>query len=181
MQSYRKSIRSHFLFYERLYHETLLCTLSNFVEGQVTDTGWKNGFAQICSLEICHQDINPEQQTYSKHGKCHICLVIYTPCFCCSIFTYLRHICKEQICVSPCFLPSVHVRDLDVFTAGHSITWQIQYSRTPVTRTLKGNEEQLELARVWVMWVDGKSQFAMLKIQFAMLKIDSYWFFSTSA
>ena len=72
------------------------------------------------------------------------------------------------------FLPSVHVRDLDVFTAGHNITWQIQYSRTPVTRTLKGNEEQLELARVWVMWVDGKSQFAMLKIQFAMLKIDSY-------
>lgn len=47
MQSYRKSIRSHFLFYERLYHETLLCTLSNFVEGQVTDTGRKNGFAQI--------------------------------------------------------------------------------------------------------------------------------------
>ena len=90
-----------------------------------------------------------------------------------NIYIFATYLQGANLCKS-IFLPSVHVRDLDVFTAGHSITWQIQYSRTPVTRTLKGNEEQLELARVWVMWVDGKSQFAMLKIQFAMLKIDSY-------
>ena len=42
--------------------------------------------------------------------KCHICLVIYTPCFLVckcgihsSVFTYLRHICKEQICANPFF------------------------------------------------------------------------------
>ena len=90
-----------------------------------------------------------------------------------NIYIFATYLQGANLCKS-IFMPSVHVRDLDVFTAGHSITWQIQYSRTPVTRTLKGNEEQLELARVWVMWVDGKSQFAMLKIQFAMLKIDSY-------
>ena len=143
----------------------------------------KNGFAQICSLEICRKDINPEQQTYSKHGKCHICLVIYTPCFLVckciyhlhlllNIYIFATYLQGANLCKS-IFLPSVRVM-LDVFTAGHSITWQIQYRRTPVTRTLKGNEEQFELARVWVMWVDGKSQFAMLKI-------DSYWFFSTSS
>ena len=69
----------------------------------------------------------------SKDVKCHICLVIYTPCFLvckcriyhlCPIFTplvftNLRRICKEQICANPfsrpvferrrCFLVVVHV------------------------------------------------------------------------
>ena len=48
-----------------------------------------------------------------------------------------------------------------------------KYGGTAVTRTLKGNVKHFELARVRVIWVDRK-------IQFAMLKIDSYWFFSTS-
>ena len=48
-----------------------------------------------------------------------------------------------------------------------------KYSRTPTTRTLKGNEKQFELARVRVIGVDWK-------IQYAMLEIDVYWFLSTS-
>ena len=47
------------------------------------------------------------------------------------------------------------------------------YSRTPITRTLKGNEKQFELARIRVIGVDWK-------IQYAMLEIDVYWFLSTS-
>ena len=38
-----------------------------------------------------------------------------------------------------------------------------QYSRTPVTSTLKGNKKQLELAGVQVIGVHCKIQFAMLK------------------
>ena len=51
----------------------------------------------------------------------------------------------------------------------------VQYSWTPVTQTLKGNKnnEQCELGTIWVIGVDGK-------IQFAILKTGSYWFFSTS-
>ena len=42
-------------------------------------------FAQICSLRI-------RWNIYGKHGKCHICLVIYTPCFLvCKCGTY--HLC----------------------------------------------------------------------------------------
>ena len=48
------------------------------------------------------------------------------------------------------------------------------YSGTPGTRTVKGNEEQFELARIRVDGVD-------CKIQFAVSNIDSYRFFSTSA
>ena len=40
------------------------------------------------------------------------------------------------------------------------------YSRTPVTRTLKGNEKQVELARVQVIGVDWKIQFATLQLLF---------------
>ena len=48
------------------------------------------------------------------------------------------------------------------------------YSRTPVTRTQKGNENQFrELATIQVIGVDWK-------IQYAMLEIDIYWFRSTS-
>ena len=36
----------------------------------------------------------------------------------------------------------------------------MEYSRAPVTRTLKGNEKQFELAGVWVIGVDRKIQFA---------------------
>ena len=42
-------------------------------------------------------------------------------------------------------------------------------SRIPVTRTLRGNEKQFELARVRVIGIDWK-------IQYAMLEIDIYWF-----
>ena len=38
-----------------------------------------------------------------------------------------------------------------------------QYSRTPVTPTLKGNKKQLELTGVQVIGVDCKIQFAILK------------------
>ena len=48
-----------------------------------------------------------------------------------------------------------------------------KYNRTPISRTLKGNEKQFELARVRVIGVDWK-------IQYAMLEIDVYWFLSTS-
>ena len=48
------------------------------------------------------------------------------------------------------------------------------YSRNPVTRTQKGNENQFrELATIQVIGVDWK-------IQYAMLEIDIYWFLSTS-
>ena len=46
-------------------------------------------------------------------------------------------------------------------------------NRIPVTRTLRGNEKQFELARVRVIGVDWK-------IQYAMLEIDVYWFLNTS-
>ena len=40
------------------------------------------------------------------------------------------------------------------------------HSRTPVTRTLKGNEKQSKLARVQVIGVDWKIQFATLQLLF---------------
>ena len=44
------------------------------------------------------------------------------------------------------------------------------YTRTPLTRTLKGNEKQFELARVRVIGVDwkkkNKKQFAVLQLHF---------------
>ena len=50
-----------------------------------------------------------------------------------------------------------------------SLPWSLlgnsrKYSRTPVTQTLKGNKKQFELARVRVVGVDCKIQFAMLTI-----------------
>ena len=42
--------------------------------------------------------------------------------------------------------------------------WAVQYSRNLVTRTLKGNKKQFELARVRVIGVDWIIQFAMLII-----------------
>ena len=37
----------------------------------------RNGFAQICSLQIRCKHVNTEEQIYGKHGKCHVCLVIF--------------------------------------------------------------------------------------------------------
>ena len=60
------------------------------------------------------------------------------------------------------------------FKTWNSSFWKsCNYSRTLVTWTLKGNEKQLELARVRVIGVDWK-------IQYAILKTNNYWFLSTS-
>ena len=69
-------------------------------------------------------------------------------------------------------------RSLDVTSRkrnGNSIFWRnfklvrivydfSTYSRTPVTRTLKGNEKQFKLARFRVIGIDCKIQFAMLNL-----------------
>ena len=34
-----------------------------------------------CSLQVCRKFVKTEEQIWGKDGKCHICLVIYTPCF----------------------------------------------------------------------------------------------------
>ena len=65
-------------------------------------------------MQTCRKYINTQELTYGKDGKCHIDLVIYTSFFfVCkwriysSVFTDLRHICKEQICANPFFRPLV--------------------------------------------------------------------------
>ena len=55
------------------------------------------------------------------------------------------------------------------YLTGYSV---LIYSRTPVTRTLKGNEKEFEFARVGVIGVD-------CFIKLSLLKTDIYWFFTT--
>ena len=55
--------------------------------------------------------------------------------------------------------------------------FQIQY-RTPVTRTRKGNKKQFESQLDWVS--ENSSYRGRLQNSICHVKIDSYWFFSTS-
>ena len=84
---------------------------------------------------------------------------------CVYLFSHRRTKCCSMIHRMPQYFL------LSYITLSKIVNRDSRYSRTPVTRTLKGNQKQFELARVWVTGVD-------CKIQFARLKIDSYWFFS---
>ena len=53
----------------------------NFVIDIQSFIGRRNGFAQICSLQIYPKFVKTEEQIWGKDGKCHIYLVIYIPVF----------------------------------------------------------------------------------------------------
>ena len=72
----------------------------------------KNGFAQICSRQICSKIEKAEEWIKGKDGRWHICLLIYNPVVFFGmqmwdlpslpqiyilVFTFVRHICKKQI------------------------------------------------------------------------------------
>ena len=80
----------------------------------------KNGFAQICSRQICRKIEKAEEWIKSKDGRWHICLLIYNPVVFSGmqmwdlpslpqiyilVFTFVRHICKKQIWNPFCFRP----------------------------------------------------------------------------
>ena len=75
-------------------------------------TGRKNGYAQICSRQVCRKIEKAEEWIKGKDGRCHICLLIYNPVVFFGmqmwdlpslpqiyilVFTFVRHICKKQI------------------------------------------------------------------------------------
>ena len=65
-------------------------------------TGRKNGFAQICSLQICRKywGVNLGCEQLGKCGIYHVCHIFTYS----SVFIYLRHV-KGAICANPFFRP----------------------------------------------------------------------------
>ena len=72
----------------------------------------KNGYAQICSRQICRKIKKAEEWIKGKEGRWHICLLIYNPVVFFGmqmwdlpslpqiyilVFTFVRRICKRQI------------------------------------------------------------------------------------
>ena len=66
-----------------------------------------------------------------------------------------KDVCRSKV---DCLLNSADI-ELPIFMYIISV-----YSRTPVSRTLKGNKKQFELAEVRVIGTDCKIQLALLKI-----------------
>ena len=110
-----------------LYPIWFACRLKSYPIWCRNITRWKNGFAQICSRQICSKIEKTEEWIKGKDGKCYICLLIYNPAvffgmqmwhlpslpqIYIPVFTFVQHICKEQFEIhffrpKPCWLDAL--------------------------------------------------------------------------